>query len=137
MWKTTGMSIQEKIDFAFELVWRYETGFIVFSKILQNHIFELWKEYKDNGDWSLQDKNKKWFYIGQSLLREYREDMNWNSWQKVFDVMKKSADIMETGNEELEMEFIDCLFFKMQISDVRDKIQQFSCANNRYCIRLV
>ena len=39
----------------------------------------------------LQDKNKKWFYIGQSLLREYREDMNWNSWQKVFDVMKKSA----------------------------------------------
>ncbi|MFQ7763741.1 MAG: hypothetical protein ACLRH0_04710 [Blautia wexlerae] len=47
------------------------------------------KEYKDNGDWSLQDKNKKWFYIGQSLLREYREDMNWNSWQKVFDVMKK------------------------------------------------
>ena len=93
LWKTTGMSIQEKIDFAFELVWRYETGFIVFSKILQNHIFELWKEYKDNGDWSLQDKNKKWFYIGQSLLREYREDMNWNSWQKVFDVMKKSADI--------------------------------------------
>ena len=88
LWKTTGMSIQEKIDFAFELVWRYETGFIVFSKILQNHIFELWKEYKDNGDWSLQDKNKKWFYIGQSLLREYREDMNWNSWQKVFDVMK-------------------------------------------------
>ena len=136
LWKTTGMSIQEKIDFAFELVWRYETGFIVFSKILQNHIFELWKEYKDNGDWSLQDKNKKWFYIGQSLLREYREDMNWNSWQKVFDVMKKSADIMETGNEELEMEFIDCLFFKMQISDVRDKIQQFSCVNNRYALRL-
>lgn len=136
LWKTTGMSIQEKIDFAFELVWRYETGFIVFSKILQNHIFELWKEYKDNGDWSRQDKNKKWFYIGQSLLREYREDMNWNSWQKVFDVMKKSADIMETGNEELEMEFIDCLFFKMQISDVRDKIQQFSCVNNRYALRL-
>ena len=63
MWKTSGMSIQEKIDFAFELVWRYETGFIVFSNILLNHIFELWKEYKDNGDWSLQDKNKKWFYI--------------------------------------------------------------------------
>ncbi|MFQ7763742.1 MAG: hypothetical protein ACLRH0_04715 [Blautia wexlerae] len=25
---------------------------------------------------------------------------------------------------------------KMQISDVRDKIQQFSCANNRYALRL-
>lgn len=49
---------------------------------------------------------------------------------------EKSADIMETGNEELEMEFIDCLFFKMQISDVRDKIQQFSCVNNRYALRL-
>ena len=63
--------------------------------------------------------------------------MNWNSWQKVFDVMKKSAVIMETGNEELEMEFIDCLFFKMQISDVRDKIQQFSCVNNRYALRFI
>ena len=94
------------------------------------------KEYKDKGDWSAQDKNEKWFYIGQSLLREYREDMNWNSWQKVFDVMKKSAAIMETGNEELEMEFIVHLFYKMQISDVRDKIQQFSCEDNRYALRL-
>ena len=62
--------------------------------------------------------------------------MNWNSWQKVFDVMKKSAAIMETGNEELEMEFIVHLFYKMQISDVRDKIQQFSCEDNRYALRL-
>ena len=136
LWKTADLSMQEKIDFAFELVWRHETGFIVFSQILQNHIFELWKEYKDKGDWSAQDKNEKWFYIGQSLLREYREDMNWNSWQKVFDVMKKSAAIMETGNEELEMEFIVHLFCKMQISDVRDKIQQFSCEDNRYALRL-
>lgn len=136
LWKTADLSMQEKIDFAFELVWRHETGFIVFSQILQNHIFELWKEYKDKGDWSVQDKNEKWFYIGQSLLREYREDMNWNSWQKVFDVMKKSAAIMETGNEELEMEFIVHLFYKMQISDVRDKIQQFSCEDNRYALRL-
>ncbi|MEJ8774952.1 hypothetical protein [Blautia sp. HCN-1074] len=136
LWKTAELSMQEKIDFAFELVWRHETGFIVFSQILQNHIFELWKEYKDKGDWSAQDKNEKWFYIGQSLLREYREDMNWNSWQKVFDVMKKSAVIMETGNEELEMEFIVHLFYKMQISDVRDKIQQFSCEDNRYALRL-
>ena len=136
LWKTADLSMQEKIDFAFELVWRHETGFIVFSQILQNHIFELWKEYKDKGDWSAQDKNEKWFYIGQSLLREYREDMNWNSWQKVFDVMKKSAAIMETGNEELEMEFIVHLFYKMQISDVRDKIQQFSCEDNRYALRL-
>ena len=136
LWKTAELSMQEKIDFAFELVWRHETGFIVFSQILQNHIFELWKEYKDKGDWSAQDKNEKWFYIGQSLLREYREDMNWNSWQKVFDVMKKSAAIMETGNEELEMEFIVHLFYKMQISDVRDKIQQFSCEDNRYALRL-
>lgn len=136
LWKTADLSMQEKIDFAFELVWRHETGFIVFSQILQNHIFELWKEYKDKGDWSAQDKNEKWFYIGQSLLREYREDMNWNSWQKVFDVMKKSAVIMETGNEELEMEFIVHLFYKMQISDVRDKIQQFSCEDNRYALRL-
>lgn len=136
LWKTAELSMQEKIDFAFELVWRHETGFIVFSQILQNHIFELWKEYKDKGDWSAQDKNEKWFYIGQSLLREYREDMNWNSWQKVFDVMKKSAVIMETGNEELEMEFIVHLFYKMQISDVRDKIKQFSCEDNRYALRL-
>ena len=136
LWKTAELSMQEKIDFAFELVWRHETGFIVFSQILQNHIFELWKEYKDKGDWSAQDKNEKWFYIGQSLLREYREDMNWNSWQKVFDVMKKSAAIMETGNEELEMEFIVHLFYKMQISDVRDKIRQFSCEDNRYALRL-
>lgn len=136
LWKTSDLSIQEKIDFAFELVWRHETGFIVYSQILQNHIFELWKEYKDNDDWSVQDKNEKWFYLGQSLLREYREEMNWNSWQKVFDVMKKSVAIMETGNEELEMEFIFHLFYKMQISDVRDKIQQFSCANNRYALRL-
>lgn len=136
LWKTADLSMQEKIDFAFELVWRHETGFIVFSQILQNHIFELWKEYKDKGDWSAQDKNEKWFYIGQSLLREYREDMNWNSWQKVFDVMKKSAAIMETGNEELEMEFIVHLFYKMQISDVRDKIRQFSCEDNRYALRL-
>lgn len=136
LWKTAELSMQEKIDFAFELVWRHETGFIVFSQILQNHIFELWKEYKDKGDWSAQDKNEKWFYIGQSLLREYREDMNWNSWQKVFDVMKKSAAIMGTGNEELEMEFIVHLFYKMQISDARDKIQQFSCEDNRYALRL-
>ena len=136
LWKTAELSMQEKIDFAFELVWRHETGLIVFSQILQNHIFELWKEYKDKGDWSARDKNEKWFYIGQSLLREYREDMNWNSWQKVFDVMKKSAAIMGTGNEELEMEFIVHLFYKMQISDARDKIQQFSCEDNRYALRL-
>ena len=75
--------LYKKNRFAFELVWRYETGFIVFQKYCRTIFLSCGKSIKDNGDWSLQDKNKKWFYIGQSLLREYREDMNWNSWQSI------------------------------------------------------
>lgn len=38
--------------------------------------------------------------------------------------------------KSLKWNSLNCLFFKMQISDVRDKIQQFSCVNNRYALRL-
>ena len=54
------------------------------------------------------------------------EDMNWNSVAKSIRCDEKSAAIMKPSRKT-EMEFIVHLFYKMQISDVRDKIQQFSC----------
>lgn len=136
LWKTSDLSFQDKFDFTYELVWRYETGMDLFTQPLQKNIYLVWKDFYDMNDWSNQRNNEKWFYIGQSLLRDYREDMNWDAWQKIFNILEHKNDIMEVYQDELSIEFIKQLFYRMQISDVRDKIQQHKCSENRYAVRL-
>lgn len=136
LWRTKGLTIQDKLDFSYELVWRYETGMRVFTQKIQKNIYLVWKDYYDQKDFSVTYNNEKWFYIGQALLRDFREDMNWDKWNELYSILVENSEFLDNGKDELTIEYIKQLFFKMQITDVRDKIQQFTCPKQQYAIRL-
>ncbi|MDY2629108.1 MAG: hypothetical protein SOW08_12485 [Lachnospiraceae bacterium] len=136
LWNTNDLSIQEQLDFSYELIWRYETGMIIFNQYLQKNIYKIWKTYFEINDFSNRTNNEYWFYIGQALLRDYREDMNWEKWDEIFHILFDKHDILSNGKYELKWEFIKQLFFRMQITDVRDKLQQYKCPKDLYGIRL-
>lgn len=136
LWNTKDLSLQDRLDFSYELVWRYETGMEIYREIFQKNIYRVWKEYYDTNEFSNVNNNINWFYIGQALLRDYREDMNWGKWDEIFYILYDKHTILAHGEDELNLEFMKQLFFRMQITDVRDKVQQYVCPEKLYAIRL-
>ena len=136
LWCTDSLSLQEKLDFSYELIWRHETAMGIFGQTLQKNIYTVWRTYLDKNVFGNAANNEKWFYIGQSLLRDYREDMNWEKWNELYYSLYGKRDFLINGEEELNLEFVKQLFSKMLITDVRDKVQQFTCSKQLYAIRL-
>ena len=62
LYSMENISIEERFDFAFELVWRYETAFIPYTAKLQKEVRKIWEQIKlDTAD---SDRKPSWIYIG-------------------------------------------------------------------------
>ena len=73
MSRADDLPYEEQLQFAYEIVWRMEKGFIAYSIILLQAVERVWGEIKPDADPQQDDNNRsEWFFIGQSLLREYR-----------------------------------------------------------------
>ena len=122
---------EEQLQFAYEIVWRMEKGFIAYSIILLQAVERVWGEIKPDADPQQDDNNRsEWFFIGQSLLREYREDLKTDKWQSTYNILKPY------DNGELKLEKAKMLFMQMRITETRDFLQSFDNTGLNYGARL-
>ena len=68
------------------------------------NIRQLWDEI--NIDSLDAQRQIQWFYIGQALLRDYREDLELEKWNEVYNQLWEKRNIIENGEEELVLKKI-------------------------------
>lgn len=101
------VTVEEMLKFMYELVWRYETGMLSWYGALQHHIEQTWNRYRqmreELGKDTIQDElDEKWEFIGQALLREYREDGKNELWQDTYEVLERCNNEKSTTDLEIE-----------------------------------
>uniref|UniRef100_UPI003FEEFCE0 hypothetical protein n=1 Tax=Roseburia sp. TaxID=2049040 RepID=UPI003FEEFCE0 len=138
--KNENVTERERMQFAYEYVWRMETGMALYSGYEQSQLRDIWENYRTTyaDDWgSLSGEEKEqWFYLGQVLLREYREDGNKEAWHCVYTILEKYKEDGRNGETELEMEQIKFYFMKMDLSRAKKLLGEFHPQKNQYEVRL-
>jgi len=128
--------IDVMLDFAYELCWRRIKTMLPYSEYEVFHLRQIWDKYyvkiKENAGGS--DKIRKWFYIGQILLSDYRESMNWNEWQSLMDILTVYQDSGNNGKVDLMIERAKACYFKLDMHsrvDGSNGIDIFDCYFNK------
>ncbi|MDC7286793.1 hypothetical protein NXH76_03175 [Blautia schinkii] len=83
--QTDVVSKKEMFSFAYELVWRYETGMLPWTGYMLHHIQKRWVELDKD---ERQCLYSEWLFIGFVLLREYRENLEYDAWSNVLSQLK-------------------------------------------------
>lgn len=127
--------LNDMFDFAFELVWRYETGFIVYDNRLISQLEFIWDSaYKELISINISDYDKsliqKWFFIGQVLLREYREDLKIDEWNNVYNLLNQFHNVFEKGKIELFLEKLKMQFMQNKLSAVKECLYNYNFDND-------
>lgn len=78
--------------FVYELVWRYETGMHCYSSYEIKHIYAIWNALEDKDAYIV-----KWFYVGQALLRVFRENGDYAGWENVYEQLKPYEKVGVNG----------------------------------------
>lgn len=125
------LCLDEQFQFTYEIVWRMEKGFIAYSYNLLHSVEQVWEKVNYDSIIMQNDENlRKWFFVGQSLLREYREDLEVDKWKEVY------STLIAHDNGELNLEKAKMLFMQMRITEVRDYLQSFDNEGLNYGARL-
>ena len=132
----TLVSLKEQFDFTYELLWRYETALLPYTKFLQQQAYRIWKTV-DEKEWlSNNDTKDRWFQIGLFLLREFREDLQEKDWNEVY---RHLAGCIKSDKEKeflLTWERILMNFSKMEISCVCNQLESLAVDPSFWEIRL-
>ena len=131
--------IDVMLDFAYELCWRRIKTMLPYSAYEVFHLRQIWDKYyvkiKENAGGS--DKIRKWFYIGQILLSDYRESMNWNEWQSLMDILTVYQDSGNNGKVDLMIERAKACYFQLDIPSLRKELDQCDIPKECYEQRLL
>lgn len=134
LYSTESAILEELFEFAFELVWRYEMGFISYSIRLLSEIRKIWD--KIPFETMNSEKKEQWFYMGQALLRDYREDLDLESWNTVYKCLWEKRDVRKNGTDELLLEKVKMLFMQMKIAETKEMLVKFQCNKLEHGVRL-
>lgn len=122
---------EEMLDFAYELAWRFETGMLEYTAYLLQQIRAVWDRLEPGeGDSSWEDgtRGSQWFYLGQCLLREYREIGRRDAWQEVYgrlEARRALAQNPELAGQDLRLERIKRLYMDMELQEARQELQSW------------
>lgn len=144
------ISLEELLEFAYELVWRYETGMKLYESYERLRLRAIWGDYRlgiddlikqmEQGDDKQADIIKEhimhWFYIGQALLREYREERMYEEWQELYKELKPYGKYGLNGISELQMEKIKFHFMNFELRSVKKILEKWDIPSEQYEIRL-
>ena len=100
--------------FVYELVWRYETGMHCYSFYEIKHIYTIWN--------ALEDKDvciEKWFYVGQALLRVFRENGDYAGWENVYEQLKSYEEVGVNGKIDLQLEKLKYEYHRLDVPAMR------------------
>lgn len=131
-------SIEERVLILFEFVWRHETGMFPYEKSFQRQVFEIWKQYQSvlEEDGSIDKGVKEWFFLGRSLLREFRENREENKWNEVWKGLKVRCTDIENGKVLLQLDEIKYQLSIYHINKVRVLLSKIHISKECYDIRL-
>lgn len=127
---------QIMLRFSYELVWRYEKCFHWYSKYEITHIYKIWINYLTEFDESKKDDIRKWFYVGQALLRIFRETGQDREWKKVHKQLRLKEEYGTNGCADLQLEKIKYEFHHLNISGMRREIGRVHLQKEQYEQRL-
>lgn len=117
--------------FVYELVWRYETGMHCYSFYEIKHIYTIWN--------ALEDKDaciEKWFYVGQALLRVFRENGDYAKWEIVYDQLKPYEKVGVNGKIDLQLEKLKYEYHRLNIPAMRIALAKCNPQKEHYEQRL-
>ena len=100
--------------FVYELVWRYETGMHCYSFYEIKHIYTIWN--------ALEDKDaciEKWFYVGQALLRVFRENGDYAGWENVYEQLEPYEKVGVNGKIDLHLEKLKYEYHRLDVPAMR------------------
>ncbi len=132
-------SIEERLHYCYEYAWRMEKGLFLYEKRTQEQVRNIWEDYRKTAlekEEKSEELEKQWIYIGQVLLREYREDgaeCEWKTVYKILDTYFKT-ECMEA--DELRLERIKFLFSRFHISKVKLELYQWKIPKEQFELRL-
>lgn len=147
---TEEISIEELLEFAYELVWRYETGMKLYESYERLRLRAIWDGYRLGIDdlikqiEQVEDKQADiikehimhWFYIGQALLREYREEGMHEEWQELYKELEPYREYGLNGISELQIEKIKFHFMNFEFRSVKRILDKWNIPSEQYEIRL-
>lgn len=147
---TEEISIEELLEFAYELVWRYETGMKLYESYERLRLRAIWDDYRlgiddlikqleqaeDKQADIIKEHIRHWFYIGQALLREYREEGMHEDWQELYKELKPYGEYGLNGISELQMEKIKFHFMNFELRSVKKLLEKWDIPSEQYEIRL-
>ena len=122
---------QKMFAFAYELVWRYETCMHNYSSYEIHHIYKIWQEYATQNECV-----QKWFYVGQALLRVFREEGNYTEWTKVYDQLKAYEAYGVNGKIDLRLEKLKYEYHRLNIPAMRRALDKCHPKKENYEQRL-
>ena len=127
------LSPEERFDFCYELVWRYEKGFIPYTGRMRDEIHKIWDNAQDQ-EWLHEERKVHWFNMGYALLRDYREDLDAEKWSHVYNRLWEQRDLTRNGEAELQIEKIHLLFMQTQLEETRSSLLAFQCDTSAFGI---
>lgn len=126
----TFVDLNRMFLFAYELAWRYEKCMHLYSDYEIHHLSIIWDNYyeKEIKSWSHEsaiyetENIKKWFYIGQVLLRVYREEGRTEAWKNIYTRLKAYESYGVNGTIDLQLEKAKQEYHRLQIPAMRRSI---------------
>ena len=118
IYQEENISFTELFAFTYELIWRYEASFMTYPAFMQKRLQEIWEQAgKTEHFLETKEIRGKYFFIGQVLLRIYRENLQEQECLLVCKETEKYADAVANGKDQLYLEKIKYSFMQMKITD--------------------
>ncbi|MGN0355171.1 MAG: hypothetical protein ACI4EI_08870 [Muricoprocola sp.] len=140
----TVMDLHTMFAFVYEFVWRMETCMDFYSPYDIYHIHEIWKKYMaeidswQKGAYSEGQRAviEKWFYIGQTLLRNSRENGEDDVWKEIYGQLKSYEEYGVNGYIDLQLEKVKYDFHHFDIAAMRRDLSKCRIKKEHYEQRL-
>lgn len=138
------LDVQTMLEFAYELVWRWEKCFYLYSQYDYTRIYTIWKNYAnwlkeqniEDADEDMKTHICQWFYIGQVLLRIFREYGEDTKWTKVFNQLRPYEAYGINGKTDLQLEKAKLEFQHLNLPGLRRELSRCQPDRTQYEQRL-
>lgn len=132
------------LEFSYELVWRWEKCFHLYSSYECMQICAIWDNYyeyikgnsQESADEFSCDMIRKWIYIGMALLRVFRESGEDAKWNGIYKLLCKYKEYDTNGIINLQVERAKLAYHHLDMPALRRELSQCQPRRNQFEQRL-
>lgn len=131
------MQVGDALRFCYEFMWRLEQCQCGYGSYEKQKLAEVWcRYYQEIRQKGQQPWMEQWFYIGQALLRQYREDGDFDQWKEMFDILEQYRENGTDGEAELKIERAKMAYAERNISRLRRELAKCRFTTMSFAPRL-